>query len=151
MAIGGGIAEIALSQLMERRLKQAGVGQPYHEGAAGKLAKAATGLTAAGVGLLGARGARSRAAAIGAGALLTGGALAERWAVFRAGFQSAARPQDTVDPQRGRIDGGETRGAVRAVAHRPAPAMSVDGHRPGERPVPQGSPAIDPGPEGTAS
>jgi hypothetical protein len=38
-----------------------------------------------------------------AGGLLSGGAIAERWAIFRAGFASAARPQDTIDPQRARL------------------------------------------------
>jgi hypothetical protein len=122
LAIGGGVAEIALTQVMERRLARVGVGEPYHEGPAGALAKAATGLTAAGVALLAARGRRSRRAAVGAGALLTAGALAERWSVFRAGFQSAARPQDTVRPQRSGIESGQRRGAARA-----ARAHSFDG------------------------
>src|SRR4051794_18875115 len=150
-AIGGAVAEIALTQAMEHRLERVGVGEPYHEGAAGRLGKAATALTTAGAGVLLALGRRSRPAAVGAGALLTAGAIAERWAVFRAGFQSAARPQDTVDPQRARIASGETSGAARRRARGPAPAMGADGHRPGERPVAPGSPAIGAGPRGTAS
>ena len=128
---------------MKKRLERAGVGRPYHEGPAGSLANAATALATGGAGLLVARGGRSRPAALCAAALLTGGALAERWAVFRAGFQSAARPQDTVDPQRGRIEAGQTRGAARREARTPAPPVASDGHRPGERPVPSGSPALD--------
>jgi hypothetical protein len=100
---------------MEKRLARVGVGTAYHEGPAGTLAKAATGLTAAGVALLATRGRRSRRAAVGAGALLTAGALAERWAVFRAGFQSAARPQDTVGPQRAGIESGRRSGAARRL------------------------------------
>src|SRR6185503_20719126 len=100
LAIAGAVGEIVLTQLMERRLSRAGVGEPYHEGAAGVLSKVATGLAAAGGAIMAARGSRSRGAAIAAGAALTGAALAERWAVFRAGFQSAARPGDTVGPQR---------------------------------------------------
>jgi hypothetical protein len=103
LAIGGGIAELVLTQVMERRLRRVGVGAPYGEGAAGALTKAATGLTLGGVGLLGAIGRRSRGAAIAASALISAGAVAERWSVYRAGFQSAARPQDTIDPQRERI------------------------------------------------
>jgi hypothetical protein len=79
------------------------VGGAYSEGAAGKLSKASRALTAAGAGLLAAQGSRSRPAAIGAAALLTAGVLSERWAVFRACFQSAARAQDTVGPQRPRL------------------------------------------------
>jgi hypothetical protein len=151
LAIGGGVAELVLTQTMEHRLDRAGIGEPYHEGAAGKLAKAATGLTAAGVALLAARGHRSRGAATGAGALLTAGALAERWSVFRAGFQSAARPQDTVRPQRARIESGLVRGAARRLARRGPPRVSTDGHGPGRWPVPPGSPAIDAGSQGTDS
>jgi formate-dependent nitrite reductase membrane component NrfD len=121
LAIGGSVAEIALMKAMEHRLARTGVGAPYHEGAAGALAKLATGLTAGGVALLAARGHRSRPAATGAGALLTAGAIAERWSVFRAGFQSAARPQDTVRLQRARIDSGLVRGAARRIARRGRP------------------------------
>jgi hypothetical protein len=148
LAVGGGLVEIALTQLMERRLKRAGVGEPYHEGAAGVLAKGATALTAAGAGLLVARGARSRPAAVGAGALLTAGALAERWAIFRAGFQSAARPRDTVDPQRRRIRDHRARGAARSRAAAAAPVAPGTGAA-GSRRVPPGSPAIDLGSDGT--
>jgi hypothetical protein len=151
LALGGAVAELVLTQVMERRLKRSGVGAPYHEGAAGTLAKVATGLTGVGGAVLAARGHRSRRAAIVAGALLTGGALAERWAVFRAGFQSAARPQDTVAPQRERIADGRSRGAARTLARRAAESVAGDGHQPGRRPTPLGSPAIDPGEEGARS
>lgn len=145
LAVGGAVAEVALTQLMEQRLARAGVGEPYHEGAAGKLAKAATALTAAGAGLLAARGARSRRAAVAAGGLLTAGALAERWAIFRAGFQSAARPQDTIDPQRERIRSGRSSGAAR-LQPTTAPPPAPDGpDAAGRRRVPPGSPAIDVG------
>jgi hypothetical protein len=151
LAIGGGAIEIALTLGMERRLQRVGVGAPYHEGAAGRLAKLATGLTAAGAAVLAARGRRSRTAAIAGAALITGGAIAERWAVFRAGFQSAARPQDTVDPQRERVAMTAARGPARQDARADVPARLTDGHRPGERPVPMGSPAIDARPEGPGS
>ena len=36
---------------------------------------------------------------------ITGGSLAERFSVFRAGFQSAADPRYTVGPQRERVAG----------------------------------------------
>jgi hypothetical protein len=100
LAIAGAVAEVALTQAMERRVDAEGVGTPYHEGWAGRLAKAATALTGAGALALAARGGRSRRWAVAGGALVTAGALAERWAIFRAGFQSARRPEDTVLPQR---------------------------------------------------
>ena len=110
LAVGGAAAEVAVAQVMERRLDSLGVGEPYHA----PLTRIATGLTAAGAGIVAARGARSRRAAVVGGALVSAGAVAERWAVFRAGRRSAARPQDTVAPQRARIDSGETQGASRA-------------------------------------
>jgi hypothetical protein len=125
LAIGGAVAEIALTRVMERRLDGEGVGTPYHEGWAGGLAKAATALTAAGAVALAARGRRSRSWAVAGGALLTAGALAERWAIFRAGFQSAARPEDTVLPQRRAMQDG---GASRSTPRTGAPAIAA---RPG--------------------
>jgi hypothetical protein len=113
LAIGGAVAELALTQAMERRLSRRGVGEPYHEGRAGTYNKLATAFTAVGAGALALRGRRSRAWAVAGGALLTAGAVAERWAIFRAGFQSAARPQDTIDPQRARVREGEARAAAR--------------------------------------
>jgi DMSO reductase anchor subunit len=100
LAIAGALGEIACAQLMERRLGQ--LGQPYHEGAAGVLSKLAAGLTLAGGALLAAAG-RRREAAVAGGALVLAGALAERWSVFRAGFQSARDPRYTVGPQRERL------------------------------------------------
>jgi hypothetical protein len=38
------------------------------------------------------------------GTLLAAGALAERWSIYRAGFQSAADPKYVVDPQRRRLE-----------------------------------------------
>ena len=129
---------------MEQRLGRVGVGTPYREGAAGRLAKLATGLTAVGAAVLAARGRRSRAAAISGAALVAGGAIAERWAVFKAGSQSAARPQETVEPQRRRVAAG-ARGAAQQDPRGEADAMPTEGHRPGERPVPFGRRPSTPG------
>jgi hypothetical protein len=60
-----------------------------------------------GAALIANRAGRSRPAAIAGGVLLSAGALAERWAIFRAGSRSAQRPQDTVDPQRARLDSAQ--------------------------------------------
>jgi hypothetical protein len=35
--------------------------------------------------------------------MILGGGLLERWAVYRAGFQSAEDPRHTVGPQRERV------------------------------------------------
>jgi hypothetical protein len=37
------------------------------------------------------------------GALVLAGSICERWAIFKAGFQSADDPKYTVGPQRARI------------------------------------------------
>jgi hypothetical protein len=101
LAIAGAAAGLALMQAMEDRLGE--LGEPYHEGEAGRYARAAKALTAAGSVTLAAFGSRSRAAgALGAGAVLAGAAC-ERWSVFRAGFQSARDPKYVVGPQRARV------------------------------------------------
>jgi hypothetical protein len=50
------------------------------------------------------------------GAALLGGALAERFAVFRAGFASAKDPKYTVAPQRERVEAGRGHGASQRAA-----------------------------------
>jgi hypothetical protein len=46
---------------------------------------------------------RRRAAAVAGGALMLAGALATRWSIYKAGFQSAADPKYVVEPQRARM------------------------------------------------
>jgi hypothetical protein len=111
LAVGGAIAELGATRAMEQKLGD--LGTPYHEGPAGTFSRVAQFLTGAGGMVLAGWGRRRRGAAVaGAGAVLAG-ALLERWAVYKAGFQSAADPKYTVGPQRRRIEGGETRGASR--------------------------------------
>jgi hypothetical protein len=47
---------------------------------------------------------RSHARALTAGALLLGGSLAQRFAVFHAGFASASDPRYTITLQRRRLE-----------------------------------------------
>ena len=65
---------------MERRLGE--LGEPYHQGPAGRLAGAV---------------------------LVLAGSACERWAVYKAGFQSVRDPKYVVAPQRARLAerGGE--------------------------------------------
>src|SRR5207248_2417872 len=58
-------------------------------------------------------GSAASAGAVAGGAILAAGTLAERWAIFRAGFQSAADPKYVVGPQRRRIEEGTARGGSR--------------------------------------
>jgi hypothetical protein len=86
--------------MMERRLGD--LGEPYHQGAAGRFARAGKALTAAGAAVMATAGRRRGRAAAGAGLMLAG-AFATRWSVYKAGFQSAADPKYVVGPQRARL------------------------------------------------
>jgi polysulfide reductase-like protein len=108
LALGGGACELAAARVMERRLGE--LGEPYRRGTASTLSRVAELLTATGSVLLG-RFARRRAG----GGMILMGALLERWAVYKAGFQSAADPKYTVGPQRERVRAGGARGASRAA------------------------------------
>lgn len=102
LAVGGALAELGAVQAMERRLGTL-VGEPYKQKAAGKLTRASKLCVASGAGLLAWRGRRSRAAAVGGSALLLAGEVALRFAVWKAGQQSARDPRYTVVPQRERL------------------------------------------------
>lgn len=93
--------ERAAVKVMERRLGP--LAQPYEEAEAGRYARAAKWSTAAGA-VLTAFGRRRRAVSVAGASLVLAGGVLERWAVFKAGFQSARRPGDTVAPQRARAD-----------------------------------------------
>ena len=107
VAVAGVLAEGALMQAMELRL--GAVGEVYHQDAAGKLCWAAKGLAVAGATLLAKRGRKSRASAVVGGALVCAGELCLRWAVFKAGVQSARDPKYVVESQRQRIEREGTR------------------------------------------
>jgi len=100
LAIAGGAAELVVGEAMERSLGAAA--EPYETGASGRLSRAAKGLTAAGTALM-ALGRRRRGAVRTGAGLVLAGAACERWAVYRAGFASAADPGYTVGPQRDRV------------------------------------------------
>jgi DMSO reductase anchor subunit len=102
LALGAAVAELVAKQVMQRRLGEDG--EPYKRGDAARFSRLSTASILTGATLLRARGARSRAAAMTAGALLFGGAFAERWSVFKAGQQSTADPRYVVGPQRRRIE-----------------------------------------------
>ena len=98
--VAGAALELAATRFMEHQLGE--LGAPYHQGASGRLGRAANGCTAAGAVLGVTKARRSRRAAMLAGALVSAGAVLERWSVFEAGFASAADPAATVAPQRRR-------------------------------------------------
>ena len=100
LALAGAAGELASTTIMEHRLGPL-LGEPYHEGKAGKFAKLSKGLTAAGALAMAAGRGERRASAAGA-MMMLGGALATRWSVFHAGRQGAADPKYVVEPQRPR-------------------------------------------------
>jgi formate-dependent nitrite reductase membrane component NrfD len=109
MLVAGAAVEEAANLFMERRLGP--LGEPYRTGRAGRIAKAARALTLAG-GTHGVLGGRRSVPARGAAVLTLAGALAHRFAIFEAGFQSARDPRATVEPQRERLrERGLGRGA----------------------------------------
>jgi Polysulfide reductase len=101
LALAGAAGEIVNSQLMKWRL--GGLARAYEEGEAGKLDKISTALTVAGGALLAGTG-RRRMGAVAGGTLLIAGAVCKRWAVYKAGIASAEDPQQTVGPQRRRME-----------------------------------------------
>ncbi len=86
---------------MQARLGR--LGEPYHQGEAGRYHAISKVCTAAGAVLLSRRARRSRLAAVAGGALVLAGEAALRWSVFGAGFQSARDPKYVVEAQRSRI------------------------------------------------
>jgi len=110
LALAGAALELVSAQAMERSLGE--VGEPYRRGAAGALSRAGQALTATGAGVIALRG-QTRSGALAGGSMVLGGALLERWSIFRAGFQSARDPRHVVGPQRARVAEGRGHGAVR--------------------------------------
>jgi hypothetical protein len=103
LAVSGAVAELVLTTVMKRRLGSL-LAEPYEKGVAGRYEKIARTLTGAGAALMALAGRKSRAASVAGGALVLAGAATERWAVFKAGFESARDPKYTVIPQRERLE-----------------------------------------------
>jgi Polysulphide reductase, NrfD len=101
LAVTGALLELGAAQAMERRLGE--LGEPYHQGPAGRLARLAKAGTAAGAGLVAVAGRRRRGLAAAGAGLVLAGSVCERWAVYKAGFQSARDPRYVVGPQRARL------------------------------------------------
>jgi len=97
-----GIAVEAVAMLRMRR-RLGFLGEVYEQGEAGRYARVAKAAATAGAAVLAVGGARNRKAAAAGGGLILAGEAALRWAVFKAGFQSARDPRYTVVPQRERL------------------------------------------------
>lgn len=100
LALIGALLEGIASQVMKRRLGE--LAEPYGSGACGSMSRLAMALSTAGTAAVAAGGRRDRRITVAGGAAALAGSLLERFAVFRAGFRSAADPKFTVEPQRRR-------------------------------------------------
>ncbi|HET8559510.1 MAG TPA: NrfD/PsrC family molybdoenzyme membrane anchor subunit [Marmoricola sp.] len=100
MAIGGAALEIGAAETLLRRTGL--VGEPYQQGRAGTLMKAARAMTAtaSAVALV---GGRNRAVSAVAGATYVAASLMTRFGIFFAGIESAKDPKYIVVPQRERL------------------------------------------------
>jgi formate-dependent nitrite reductase membrane component NrfD len=105
LAIAGALTEAVSMEISKRRLGK--VAEPYSQGAAGRLEKATMACAGGGSALLVlAELRRSRRLGLLGSALALAGSLSGRWMVFKAGFQSAADPAYTVEPQRELMQSG---------------------------------------------
>ena len=102
LAILGAITEAVAMELSKKKMGM--VAEPYSSGAAGKLEKATMACAGSGAALLLVAETTGNRRAGRLGSLLAlAGSMFGRWMVYKAGFQSAAAPQYTVEPQRQRI------------------------------------------------
>lgn len=110
LAVGGALVELGTTEVMRRRLGP--LAEPYGQGGARRLSRLATVSGGAGALLLGLAG-RRRAMAAAGGALLLASSACQRFAVYRAGIDSAADPRYTVAHQRERIASSGQEPAIR--------------------------------------
>lgn len=106
LAIVGTVAQLAASQEMKSSLE--GLALNYQRDKAGLLDKAAQALSWSGIAVTAL--AKKRTVIVLGSVLLLGGAVCERWSIFKAGSQSASDPAQTVQPQREgmRLRGGQS-------------------------------------------
>jgi hypothetical protein len=110
MAVTGAAVELAVVHQVENG--HGIVSEPFHEGRAGKLRRAAKACTAA-VAVLTFVAGRTCLGAVVSRTLLAAGSLLTRFGVFDAGMAGATNPTYTVVPQRERMAAAE--GKVRSV------------------------------------
>jgi formate-dependent nitrite reductase membrane component NrfD len=100
LGAAGGLAEVALGRLMQKRMGM--VEEAYRTGQAKWLMHAAEGLVLTGSVMAG-TGSRRRSRMAAGAALLAGSALT-RFGIFEAGMESTKDPKYTVQPQRERLE-----------------------------------------------
>jgi gas vesicle protein len=125
LAVGGALAELATSALMESRLGKH-LSEPYHKGESGRWSWAAKACTSAGALLLARGGRESRTRAVAGSALLLAGGAMLRWSVYKAGFESARNPEHTVKPQRERARQHGTKATTKKPGEAGAASRGAD-------------------------
>ena len=119
LALAGAAGELAVDDDRHGAAPGSSSASPIARATAGRAARAARALTAAG-GWRWPCAADAAAGTVAGGALMLAGALATRWSVYKAGFQSAADPKYVVEPQRARVAArAESTGALRVVPFAP--------------------------------
>jgi formate-dependent nitrite reductase membrane component NrfD len=102
LAIIGAVTEAVAMEISKKRMGKL-VAEPYSTGVAGQLQNATMAAAGSAALLLTLADARkSRRLGLIGSLLALAGSLLGRWMVYKAGFQSAAAPQYTVEPQRSR-------------------------------------------------
>ncbi|MEX1177987.1 MAG: NrfD/PsrC family molybdoenzyme membrane anchor subunit [Nitriliruptor sp.] len=104
-AVLGAALELTVDTAMRRHLGP--IGEVYGREEAGRFHRAARAVTTTGAALVAVGGGRRRGVTVAGSALLLAGSVCTRWAVYRAGFQSARDPVATLGPQRARLVRGE--------------------------------------------
>lgn len=101
LAVIGSVAELAASEVMERRMDPVAA-EPLHHGAPGTMLRWSKRLAAVGAAAALFAG-RSRVIAVGAGIALLAASALTRFGVLHAGLHSAADPRYTIEPQKRRL------------------------------------------------
>lgn len=102
LAVIGSVAELAASELMERRMDPVAA-EPLHHGTPGTMLRWSKRLAAVG-GAAALFAGRSRVIAVGAGIALLAASALTRFGVLHAGLHSAADPRYTIEPQKRRLE-----------------------------------------------
>lgn len=102
LAVMGSAAELAASEIMERRMDPVAA-EPLHEGTPGAMLKWSKRLAAAG-GIAALFAGRSRVVAVASGAALLTASALTRFGVLHAGLHSAEDPRYTIEPQKRRLE-----------------------------------------------
>ena len=110
LAVLGSAAELAASEVMERRMDPVAA-EPLHEGSAGAMHRWSKRLAAAG-GAAALFAGRSRAVAVASGVALLAASALTRFAVLEAGLHATRDPRYVIEPQKRRLAARRAAGVV---------------------------------------